>query len=382
MNWHRFIFSDEKWVRFWRHLLFWLLWWIYFTASYYHYQQVGLEKITFEPWNTPFFAKATLLLIIHMVACYYFINILIPKFLFTAKYKVLILHIFLLSFVILFLNYFLHKTVWPLINNAFHYRAIIKYHNVWWTSITSGILSVPKVIAAAAAAKLLKRWYMKQKEKEKLEKEKLITDLQLLKIQMHPELLFSSLNKIRLLAQKKDTGRASVLLLKLADILSYILYECDQKQVLLEKEINVIRDYLLLEKNIMGNRLEIDMAMKGKPGLKTISPLLLFSLIENCFSYIDNTKLERHWINIEFQMDANEFTMRMIHGKTAEHTIQVENNDFANAMKRLEYYYPGRYELKTTAEPEMMSTTLKMILEESADIENRPASELMAYAAV
>ena len=385
MNWYSFLFSEKKSHRLRRHLVFWLLWWIYFTASFYHYEQSGLKKIEFEPWSLPFFIKSILLLSIHITACYYFINHLMSRYLFKARYLALVTQIFILGSLILLSSYFIHKTVMPLINSAFNYKPLIANQNIWWTSITSGLLSAPKVISAAAAIKLLKRWWLKQKEKERLEKEKLMTDLQLLKAQMHPEFLFSSLNNIYLMVQKKNIDSASMLLLKLADILSYILYECDNKVVLLEKEIKIIKDYLVLEKTRMGNRLEIDVAVKGETGTKMIAPLLLFSFIENGFLYIGNKKLERNWINLEFQMETTEFTMKLIHGKAAEPLVLPANEiAIANATKRLDFFYPGNYELKTTVEPEIMMTSLKIVLEESVN-ENENSiytPEQMAYVTV
>ena len=385
MNWYSFLFSEKKSHRIGRHMIFWLLWWIYFTASYFHYQQSGLQKVEFEPWNFPFLIKSILLLSIHITACYYFINYLMPRYLFKARYTNLLTQTLLLGFLILISSYFIHKTVLPLINNAFNYKPVIANQNIWWTSITSGLLSAPKVISAAAAIKLLKRWWLKQKEKEHLEKEKLITDLQLLKAQMHPEFLFSSLDNIFLMTQKKNIDGASKLLLKLADILSYMLYECDNKLVLLEKEIKVIKDYLGLQKTSMGNRLEIDVAVKGETGNKMIAPLLLFSFIENSFSYIGNKKLERNWVNLEFQIEPTQFTMKLIHGKTADPLVLSANeNAIARAMKRLNYIYPGNHELKTTVEPEIMMTYLRIVLEESVN-ENENSNhtpEQMTYATV
>jgi sensor histidine kinase YesM len=385
MNWYSFLFSEKKSHRLRRHLVFWLLWWIYFTVSYFHYEQSGLQKAEFEPWNFSLFIKSILLLSIHITACYYFINYVMSQYLFKARYIALVTQILILGFLIFLSTYFIHKTVFPLINAAFKYKPVIVNQNIWWTSITSGLLSAPKVISAAAAIKLLKRWWLKQKEKEQLEKEKLITDLQLLKAQMHPEFLFSSLDNICLMVQKKNIDSASMLLLKLADILSYILYECDNKLVLLEKEIKVIKDYLVLEKTRMGNKLEIDVAVKGETGDKMIAPLLLFSFIENSFSYIGNKKLERNWINLEFQIEATGFTMKLIHGKTSEPLVLSANeNAIARARKRLDYFYPGNYELKTTIEPEIMMTYLRIMLEESVN-ENKNSiytPEQMDYATV
>ena len=118
----------------------------------------------------------------------------------------------------------------------------------------------------------------------------------------------------------------------------------------------------------MGNKLEIDIAVKGETGNKMIAPLLLFSFIENSFSYIGNKKLERNWVNLEFQIETAEFTMKLIHGKTTEPlALSANENAVARAMKRLDFFYPGNYELKTTIEPEIMMTYLRIVLEEPGD---------------
>src|SRR5215204_2589973 len=115
MNWYSFIFSEKKPHRFRRHLIFWLLWWIYFIVTYFYYLQTGLQKIEFETWNFPFFIKSILLLSIHITACYYFINYLMPQYLFKARYTTLAMHILVLGFLILILSYFIHKSVLPII---------------------------------------------------------------------------------------------------------------------------------------------------------------------------------------------------------------------------------------------------------------------------
>src|SRR5678815_3442738 len=86
MNWYNFIFSEKKSERLGRHLVFWLLWWIYFTISFFHYEQSGLQKIEFEPWDVPFFIKSLVLLSVHIAACYYFINISLPNYLLKGRY--------------------------------------------------------------------------------------------------------------------------------------------------------------------------------------------------------------------------------------------------------------------------------------------------------
>lgn len=377
MNWHNFTFSDKRGHRLRRHFVFWLLWFIYFTASYYHYQQTGLERAEFELWNAPFVIKTILLLILHVLSCYFFINFLMPRYLFTKKYTALALGTLVLSFLILMGSYFFHRTMFPAIDATFNYSPVIANKNTWWTSIVAGLLSAPKVISAAVAIKLLKRWYLKQKEKEKLEKEKLMTDLQLLKAQMHPEFLFSSLHNICSLTEKKETDKASILLLKLADMLSYMIYDSDNSRVPLEKEIRMIKDYLVLEKVRMGNRFELDIAIKGEISGTMITPLLLFSFIENSVSYISNKKLETGWMNLEFKIAHGELVMKIIHGKANEPLSEATNEKaLAGIRKRLDFFYPGSHELKTTVEPEVIMINLKIMLQDvSGKITNNAHNE-------
>jgi len=365
MNWHDFTFSGRRSQRLGRHLAFWLLWFVYFTASYYHYQQTGLEKAEFELWNASFVIKTIWLLILHILACYLFINFLMPRYLFTKKYGGLALGVLVLSFLILMSSYFFHRTLFPAIDASFNNSPVIANKNTWWTSIVAGLLSAPKVISAAVAIKLLKRWYLKQKEKERLEKEKLLTDLQLLKAQMHPEFLFSSLHNICRLTEKKEPDKAGLLLLKLADMLSYMIYDSDHSRVPLEREIRMIKDYLVLEKVRMGNRLELDMAVKGEISGAMITPLLLFSFVENGVSYISNKNLETGWMNLEFQIARGELVMKIIHGKTNEPLSEATNDNAVAAIrKRLDFFYPGRHELKTTVEPEVIMINLKIVLQD------------------
>jgi len=367
MNWHNFIFSDKPSVRLRRHLVFWLLWWFYFIVTYFYYLQIGLQKIEFESWNLPFFIKSLLLLSIHILSCYCVIGFLLPRYLLKAKYVAIIIGSITLCVAILFAGFYMHKIIFPMINSAFNYHPVVAPRNIWWTSIASGLFSAPKVIAIAIAIKLLKRWYLKQKEKERLEKEKLITDLQLLKAQIHPEFLFTTLDSVYEFALK-DNSRAAILLLKLSDLLSYVLYECGKALVPLNKEIKIIKDYMALEKARMGNRLEMDIAVKGEAGGKMIPPLLLLPFIENSFSYCYNKNLETSWINLELRIDDIELSMKLINGKSVDAVAEpINENGMVNVQKRLDIMYPGNYKFKTSTEPEIVMTYLKIPLKESKD---------------
>jgi Putative regulator of cell autolysis len=312
MNWHEFVFSENPAQRTRRHIIFWLLWWIYFAATYYYYLQVGLQKIDFGNLGSILLVKSFLLILIHLAACYFFIYILLPRYLVTKKYFSLTAGIILLAAFLLTGGYFIQHDLFPFIDATYYYKISESNNTLWWTNINSGLLTAPKVIAAATVIKLAKRWYLKQKEKERLEKEKLITDLQLMKAQIRPGFLFSSLDQIYKCAKKK-LPEAPELLLKLADLLSYLLYECDEPKVSLEKELNMMKEYMALEKARYGSRLELETVIKGEVGNKHIAPLLLLPFIENSFKHCSN-EAEQPWINLQINLENETLLMKLING--------------------------------------------------------------------
>jgi len=194
------------------------------------------------------------------------------------------------------------------------------------------------------------------------------------------------LNNIFQMTQHGDKQRAAVLLLNLADILSYMLYDCENNLVPLEKEIKMIKDYLVLEKTRAGERLEMDMAIKGETRDKMIAPLLLFSFLENSFSFFTHKKSERNWINVEFVVEVDAITMKLIHGKAEENSMElVQESAMGKAMRWLEFYYRDRYELKTTVAPDMRMIFLKIQLHELVEekkYNNNHVRQEMEYAAV
>ena len=366
MSSHDFIFSDKPGIRIRRHVIFWMLWWIYFAATYYYYVQVGLQKIAFGHLSSILFLKTFLLIVVHIVSCYIFIYFLLPRYLVKGKYISLTAGIALLIIFLLAAGYFLHSQVFPLIDLIYNYNETQANSTLWWTSINSVLLSAPKIIAAAAAIKLVKRWYLKQKEKERVEKEKLITDLQLLKAQIRPAFLFSSLDHIYTYTKNKSP-KAQELLLKFSDLLSYLLYECDDAKVPLEKELSMMKEYMIMEKIRFGKNLEMEIDIKGETGNKKIAPLLLLPFIENSFRQC-NRHEEQSWINLEISIEDNFLTMKLMNGVSMDKTEQeVLQDEINNVQKRLKLLYPGSHELKIYTEQEICMTFLKINLVEKFD---------------
>ena len=364
MKWHELVFSGERKWRYRRHTLFWLAWWIYFAATFFYSQQ-GMAAAGTLYWILVVLVKSFLILLCHVFIVYTVIYYLLPRFFLKAKYFSFLIGLFIASSITIAWGYFCYTLLFSIVDKISGLSSVITENILFWNSVTAGLLSALKVVMAATAVKLLKNWMQKQKEKERLEKEKLDVELQLLKTQIHPDFLFSSLRNIRLFAQK-DSTKASELLLKLSDLLSYMLYECDQPRVLLEKEIKMIKNYMTLEKKRMADRLEMDINVCGDLSGKMIAPLLLLPFIENSFSHCINEKQEKGWINVDIRIQAYELTMKIVNGKPENKLIPASplENGLANVHKRLDFLYNGRSEIRMNVAPDMMITILKIRLEE------------------
>src|SRR6185436_19079393 len=100
-----------------------------------------------------------------------------------------------------------------------------KYH-----AIVDGMFVPFMLLAIAAGIKFSKKWYLQQRENERLAKQKLATELQLLKTSIHPRFLLHSLNTVQRHIDN-SSAQSPVLILQLSDLLSYLLYEKDETWV-------------------------------------------------------------------------------------------------------------------------------------------------------
>jgi sensor histidine kinase YesM len=371
MKWSELIFSNRSKYRYKRHAFFWLSWWLFFVSTFFYAQQ-GLQAVGSLSWIVVVLIKSFTLLLGHAFTVYSIIYFLLPTSLSKHKYLWLITGLLITGIIAIAWAYLCYDLLFPLVDASFHLPSAITKDLILWGSIAAGPISALKVVMAAVSIKLLKRWWFKQKEKEQLEKDKIDTELQLLKAQIQPDFLFTSLDNIYRFAQN-DAAKASELLLKLSEMLSYMLYECQQTFVPVEKEVKMIKDYMTLEKIRMEHHLEMDVSIKGESYGRMIAPLILLPFIENVFSVCNREKIEKFWINLDVQMTENSFCMKLINGTSIDSEALVENslNGLSNIQRRLEIVYPSRYELKITPGVEMMMTSLTIRWKEVTEAKSK-----------
>ena len=118
----------------------------------------------------------------------------------------------------------------------------------------------------------------------------------MLKGQINPHFMFNTLNSIYALALKKSDYTPEAII-KLSQLMRYILTDCNATAIELSKEIQVLNDYIALEKNRFGNRLDITVNIKGAIDNKMIAPLLLLPFVENSFKHGTSEIIDQAWIS-------------------------------------------------------------------------------------
>ncbi len=365
MLWNEFIFSNERRVRVRRHVYFWLSWWFYFwLSSYFLFTPINLtgkqKDYLFWNWNTNDLVRSFCMLSIHIAAVYILLYFLMPKFLPKKRYFAFASGILVLFAGLFAAGYLIELFVFPLVDKLFTPNLERARKNAIWASADRGLLSAIKIMIVALVVKLIKFWWIKQIEKERLETEKLEAEVQLLRAQIRPDFLFGTLDNICQYAEN-TLPKAAGMLIQLSDLLSYMLYDCDSPKVKLEKEIEMLKAYIGLEKIGQGEKLDLTIQTYGELNGQTISPLVLLPFIDNSLSYCNKEK-EQAWISIELTIEKNQFSMKLINGLAG-----MSHNEFSlkDVRTRLQLLYPDKHEIKINAEKEMLMVYLKLNLEET-----------------
>jgi two-component system LytT family sensor kinase len=369
MQWHEFIFSDQRKHKLMRHFVFWALWGLYFLCCFILFNDPTGNKV--NPFNLAhgdqLVLKTFLLVLLYALACYPLIYFILPEII-KRKWLKATAYFILLCSLLYAATYFLFWNGFSFIDSYF--GSSKTYYSVarFWPALNLGLMNFAKVAATAVIIKYLKYWWLKQKEGQRLEKEKINAELQLLKAQVHPDFLFKTLNNIYTHALS-SSPRTSGMLLKLSDLLSYMLYECDSPLVPLEKEIAMMKEYMQLEKIRYNDEPEIQVSIKGDLGGKRIAPFLLLPFIENSFNHCRNMT-EQFWINMDIRVERENFSMKLTNGiseSLAEPSL-LKTNGLANVQKRLSLLYPGIHELKMATEQEMFIVFLNIRLTDDAEM--------------
>ena len=349
---NEFIFSPKHRVL--RHSSFWLLW-LFGWAGF-----LSMLGSTFTENSI----RIALWIPAFIVFSYPVAYIGIPKLLLKGKYMVFLGSIIFWLAVGWFLSvYYLRYISAPVLDRM----GMPHGDDYAWQCF----LCVMTTAACFTSLSLGKQWLLKQKEFLQAREEKITAELQLLKAQVHPHFLFNTLNNIYSFSLDRSP-KTPGLILKLSSLLSYMLYDCKAEEVQLEKEVEIMKDYIDLEKERYGNTLEISWTVEGHIRDNFISPLLMLPFLENAFKHGASEQIEKPWIGVDISVANNILKFKIANSKNEY--IAHSNNGIGinNVKKRLGFLYPEKHELKINDEGDFFAVSLMVKLSESISSHTMP----------
>lgn len=223
------------------------------------------------------------------------------------------------------------------------------------------------VLFVTTSLKMLKISIQSQQRNKSLETEKLQSELNFLKTQVNPHFLFNTLNNLYSLTLTKS-DEAPEIVLKLSAILRYMLYECNDRMVFLNKEIEYLQNYIELESIRNGSGDHIHMTVEGMTDRKMIAPLLFTPLLENAIKHGIKGTTQDSWVDIKIAVSQDRLKFQIENSKPATKTPRPAKSDggigLVNVKRRLDLIYPDHHTFRITETPDTFSVSLNLDLVE------------------
>ncbi|MCF8236647.1 MAG: histidine kinase [Saprospiraceae bacterium] len=318
------------------HLFFWLA-----LLSALTYLEVVINGLTFG------FALGNEFIRISFYAVLIYTNVyvLIPRFL--SDRKLLIYGAFLILIVLV---------LTPLMINLFYWKyqgypdlqdQVIQ-HQAGYYLLNFLLTSTFTVF------KIISDWIKGERERRRIQTQNMQSELRFLKSQINPHFLFNTLNSLYALTIKKS-DLAPEIVLRLADMMRYMLYECNEKWVPLSREVAYVENYLELEKLRHGQHADVHFTCEGDVQNRSIAPLMFIPFLENSFKHGLSRSLSTGYVHVSLKVTSEHVFFRIENNKPDSHP-QPETRSFGgigltNVRKRLNMLYPDKHELLVVQDP-------------------------------
>ena len=216
-------------------------------------------------------------------------------------------------------------------------------------------------VAFSVALHLSREWYTQRELIRKIEIEKLNTELEYLKAQINPHFLFNSINTIYFQIEKQNqTARDT--LSSFSEMLRYQLYECNGKEVRVEKEVSYLKNYVGLQRMRKDENYSITFSTGENVQGFNLAPLLLIPFVENAFKHVSHFA-KGNEIKINLNRDEGHFYFSVYNTKDITKKPDDEGGiGLRNVQRRLELIYNGRHRLEVEDLPESFRVELTIQL--------------------
>ena len=319
------------------HFLFWISYFLLNVVRWGSYYQ--------DYWYS--FKSNIVTVTLGMLLSYFHVYFLLPKLLFRKKIISYILF-FLIGLVVFYIIrtelifIFINDNVWPESQTpqsayAFNHILVVFLIGIYDVGLTTTV-------------KLTIDWIFDRKRIENLQANQLKTELQFLKAQIQPHFFFNTLNNLYALTLERSK-QAPEVVLKLSEIMEYILYDAKEPRIRLLNEINYIQNYIDLEKLRFGDKVSVQINMQGDIETQSVPPLLFLPFIENCFKHgaVENNKLN---VLIEFEVTHNNVLRFYVMNNYNSFPQNKKNHGIGNqnVLRRLELLYKDKFTLDIKTE--------------------------------
>jgi sensor histidine kinase YesM len=315
-----------------QHLTFWAL-------SYYIF--LHLFKPGFKPEKVDFIYTALFQASI-LPAVYINLEFLLPRLGKTNRWWWYLPSVLFLAVFFSWINYSFFQN-WS--NSVLPDYFFISYYTGWQV-----LLFFTVYLSLTSLLKLSKSWFTVNELRKELlftEKEKVQMELKALKSQVNPHFFFNTLNGIYSMALDKDE-RLPDTVLQLSGLMRYFLYESKEDFVPLAKEIEVLKDYIALQKIRSDENLKMETVIENGPDHQQIAPLLLITFMENSFKHGAKSSARSSFIRLYLHVIGNTLNFHLENNKgVVDDTVKNEYKGVGleNVKRRLELIYPGKHDL-------------------------------------
>ena len=339
------------------HLLFWLLIMVIGTATIYPYhfdiRLAIIDRAIFLP--------------VWLIATYVNWWVLIPRYFAKKQWRQYFSILFSLILVLtiiqryLCLYYFYPAYFWetefdPDPQQAFLIGKMIQF---------GAFIALP--VFCSIGIRMLLDWYEESYKAKQIIAAQKAAELNYLKAQINPHFLFNTLNSLYGLSLE-GSKKVPQLILKLSDLLSYSLYESNVERISLTKEIALIHDFIELEKERYGDRMEVKLNVS--PDLEEsieIAPLLLIPLVENAFKHGVKEATQTIPIDIQLEKQGNELIFEVKNKVPVQSELDQSSQNglgLKNLGRRLDLLYPQKHNLSTQLKEDVFCAQLKLKLDD------------------
>ena len=381
MKLHDFIFLKKRNYRVSRHVAFWLCWIVYSGSV----QLTGMQDLMLANASVGEIvwfqlARALNRLPPQIFFTYVTVYYLVPRFIPTKKYFLFVLFLLLTFFISAFGSYWIFKIPGGLSSFLSWHPRFDSFISIFYPLYSNfNFTGAVPACCVMLTIKYYKDWYKKERESELLQRENKLAELQLLKAQIHPHFLFNTLNNIYSFTLT-GSPRAADLIDKLSGMIDYITKEGEKSFVPLDKEIQLIRDYLGLEKVRYGKRLDMQVSITGNCENKVIAPLLLIPFVENCFKHGASLVRGQQWLELKIEVNDDKLVFFLANSKPFGNiaTNGKKGIGLSNVQKRLDLIYPGDYSLgiESTDDSYMVQMTIRLHQSPVLDTSFKQTTEL------